>query len=283
MAQYECMLAGLPELHYDDNKSKLTLGAFIEEFNYYGSASDKKLIESFYLAYDNQNLLQFFRDREAAFNPLGVYSHHDIETLWESLKQEEQFDQSKYRPYIIDFVKAVVEPSEERSALSTEDQLASAYYNENIKNRNTFISHWFRFNLNIVNIFVALNCRKYGLEPAQYIVGNNAIAKKLRTSTARDFGVSGLFEPYAEVAKIWEEPDFMQREKKLDMLRWNYITEASLPYLFSIEKVFTYLIQLSILNRWAILDIESGNHKFKTMVHQLSTDAGLTNEFLTRK
>ena len=72
-----------------------------------------------------------------------------------------------------------------------EDHLAALYYEYAMKCGNKFVSSWFEFNLTINNILIAFSARKYKWDIAQNVVGNTEVCEALRTSGARDFGLSG--------------------------------------------------------------------------------------------
>ena len=73
MSKYYYLIAGLPELALEDNKLNFTIDSFKAELYPELSKRDKKLIDLYYLQYDNQNLLALISDKEAALEREGVY------------------------------------------------------------------------------------------------------------------------------------------------------------------------------------------------------------------
>lgn len=78
---------------------------------------------------------------------------------------------------------------------------------------NKFVASWFEFNLTINNILVALTARKYKWDVACNIVGDTEICEALRTSGARDFGLSGEVDFLDQLVKISEITELVEREK----------------------------------------------------------------------
>ena len=58
----------------------------------------------------------------------------------------------------------------------------------------------------------------------------------------------------------------MDRERKLDLLKWNWIDENTFFNYFSIERVFAYLLQLEMIERWVSLDKVAGEKMFRSLI-----------------
>ena len=157
---------------------------------------------------------------------------------------------------------------------SDENLIILAGYNIKLQNI------WFELNLNINNMLTAITCRKHGLDKAEYIVGDNEVAEALRTSNARDFGLSDEVEYLPELQRIAEESDLMVREKKIDLLKWKWLEEQTFFKTFDIESVYAYLLKLEMIERWVTLDKETGDKTFREIVGAMKKGSLNTlNEF----
>ena len=67
---YYYLVAGLPELTLEDSKLSYTVADFKAELYPDLSDEDKKLIDLFYLKFDNANVLKLLKDKDAAISPL---------------------------------------------------------------------------------------------------------------------------------------------------------------------------------------------------------------------
>ena len=74
MSKYYYLVAGLPELTLEDSKLSYTVADFKTELYPALSEDDKKLIDLFYLKFDNANVLKLLKDKDAAIDPRGNYS-----------------------------------------------------------------------------------------------------------------------------------------------------------------------------------------------------------------
>ena len=68
MTNYYCLVTGLPDLSLDDGKLNYTVANFKTELYPQLSKEDKKLIDLFYLKFDNENLLKLLKDKEAVID-----------------------------------------------------------------------------------------------------------------------------------------------------------------------------------------------------------------------
>ena len=58
----------------------------------------------------------------------------------------------------------------------------------------------------------------------------------------------------------------MLREKKIDLLKWNWLEENTFFKTFDIESVFAYLLKLEMIERWVTLDKDAGEKTFRSLV-----------------
>lgn len=269
MSKYYCLIAGLPNISLDDSKLTYSVSGFREELEGILTSKDKKLIDLFFLKYDNRNLINHLKHPEHEADIRGIISLGEFNAALNALKAEEAVPRNKRMPaYFLDFLKAYLESEAkgESSTISWEDRLAAGYYAYAMKCGNTFVANWFELNLNINNMLTAITCRKHGLDKSIYIVGDNEVAKALRTSNARDFGLGDMVEYLPDLQRIAEEADLMIREKKVDLLKWEWLEENTFFKTFDIESVFAYLLKLEMIERWVTLDKATGEKTFREIV-----------------
>lgn len=268
MTQYYCLIAGLPELTPEDVKMPFALQTFKDELRDTLSAADYALVRLYFMQYDNANLLAYLQHNEAVLNPLGEFDTNDFDEMVKEVKESEvplfKGMPDYFKPFFADYFSE--KNSETHSLLS--DKLSALYYKFASQASNDFIARWFVFNMNLQNILVAHNCRKYNLDIAAWVVGDNLVARQLKSSTARDFGLTGEFENMDEILRLADEKDIQVRERKFDQLRWSWLDENSFFNYFTIERVFSYLVKLGIIERWQLMDAEKGGARFKEMVNR---------------
>ena len=279
MSNYYYLVTGLPDLTLDDSKLTYSTADFKTEFYPRLSAKDKKLFDLFYLQYDNVNVLKLLKDKEAAIDTRGLYSAEELLDLLAQLKEKNEVSKSLYPAYLITFISDYYNNSGEEDFSLAENRLAGLYYEYAMRCDNRFVAQWYEFNLTVNNILVALTARKYKLEIASVIVGDTEVCQALRTSNARDFGLSGEVDYMDQLMKISETEELLEREKKIDQMRWTSMENATFFNYFSVERLFVFLVQLEMIERWILLDKEKGNQQFRSIIASLKDGVQIPAEF----
>ena len=277
MSAYYYLVAGLPDISLEDGKLSYTISDFRAES--YGdlSAKDQALIDLFYLKYDHADLLSLLKDKDAVTQGKGNFSSEDLLQLIASVKEGEKPD-AKFPSDLYDFIAQYLAlPADE--LYKAENLLASAYYAYAMKSKNPFIASWFEFNLNINNILAAFAARKYKMNVAEVIVGDTDVCEMLRTSNARDFGLSETLDYFEPLQRLVETDDLVEREKKVDQLKWKWLEDASFFHYFTVERLFVFLLQLEMIERWVLLDKEKGSELFRQMIQNLKDEVQIPEEF----
>ena len=70
-------------------------------------------------------------------------------------------------------------------------------------------------------------------------------------------------------AKAFDEPNLIDREKAIDILKWQKISELTTFELFNIDQVLGFLAKAKIAERWSRLDQKTGEEMFRTMVAEV--------------
>lgn len=279
MAKYYYLISGLPELQLDDSKLKISLSEFKNELIENLSDSDLSYIGYFYMQFDNKNLLLLLKNKDAELETLGNLDRDQLLDIILQFKETEEPADKKIYSYFRQFIPAFLADKPVFQHMSWEDQLATLYYNSAISCGNSFISDWFKFNLNVNNIIIAMNCRSFGYRRETMVVGDDEISIAIRTSNSKDFGIKPIFPEIDDVMRLADEPDLFERERKIDLLKWNWLEEKGFFHYFDMEHLFIYLVRLSFLERWVRLEKETGRKVFREMISQLQHSFEFPNEF----
>lgn len=269
---YYCLVAGLPDLHTEDSKGFLSSEELRGELSGQLTPADNKLLSLLYAKYDNQNFLTFLQQHDAVLNPLGTLDTDDWKELLGLMQETDAPKDARLLPYFIHYYQYTQEEENRVHNLSSEDYLSGLFYEYALTVDNQFLRAWFEFNLNLNNLFTAIASRKHGFDPQKLILGENEIAKTLRTSHARDYGIGNMFDYTDEVIKISELPNLLEREKKLDALKWAWLDEHTFFHYFSIEKILAFVLKTQLLERWKVLSFEEGAAIFRDLLASLKQD-----------
>lgn len=277
MSTYYCLVAGLPDISLDDGKLSYSVSDFKAELYPDLSAQDRKLIDLFYLKFDNTAILKLLRNKDAVIEDKGNFSAEELLQLIEAVREGDTPDK-KYPSYLVNFVSQYLQLSQDE-LYRADDLLAALYYSYGMSSNNAFIASWFEFNLNLNNILAALAARKYKMEVSSVIVGATSICEQLRTSNARDFGLNETLQYFEALQRIADIEELVEREKKVDMLKWKWLEDESFFHYFTIERIFVFLMQLEMIERWISLDKEKGNELFRKMIQDLKNEVQIPEEF----
>ena len=266
MDAYYYLVAGLPDISLEDGKLSYTVDSFKSEIYPDLSDKDKNIIDLFYLKFDNDNLLHLLNDKEYVVKRTGTFSADELLSLIDTIKDGDIPDR-KYPSYFSKFISEYLALAPE-DAYRASDMLTSDYYSYAMRTKN-----------NLNNIQSAISARKYKIDVASTIVGDTDVCEMLRTSNARDFGLGDTLSYLENIQRISEIDDLLEREKKVDLLKWKWLEDESFFNYFTVDRLFVFLLQLEMIERWISLDKDKGNELFRALIQSLKDDVQIPEEF----
>jgi hypothetical protein len=261
MNNYYCQVAGLQDIHLDAGKLTHDAVSLREGLKDELQIDDNQLITILFLPFDNANLLALLKKDEKELDPRGNFSR---DTLENQIKFPDELP-----AYMSTFIFNFKQKHRVYSHLSLENELTALFYQEMLKSSNPLIREYFELDLNTRNLYAALNCRKFKLDPESEIIPANELAEKFQFSTARDFGLQNEFPYLEELINYFNIPDSLEREKSIDLFRWKFLDEHTFFNYFTIEKIISHIIKLQMVERWMSLDPTTGKELFSRLVDGL--------------
>lgn len=278
--QYHYLVAGLPELFFDEKKPQATLIEFREYLGEHLTSDEMLLLNLFFWRFDNKNILEKLQNNEFEIDPRGILKTDEIEELIAAQKSGSLDSLGFYVPgYILDFIETFKNNEDLVSGKPWDLQLSEIYYIHINNIKNQYIKDWFTFEKDLNNLLTAHNCRNNELPIEKQLIGSGELVDKLIKSSARDFGISDEIEGIDKILKALDEVDLLEQEKKIDQLKWEQLDESSFFHFFTIERLFVFLIKLSIADRWLKLDKETGLNLFKELLNNLESSYEFPAEF----
>lgn len=269
---YYYYIAGFPDLQPDDTKNVPALDALKADLEEQLCDNDRTLLHLVYAEYDNRNLLRYLHDKGAELDPLGTLTADDWREVLDLMEEQEHPHDPRLLPYVRTFYAAYRDENSPLDGASHEDYLAGLYYDYAMQCGNRFLREWFEFNLNLRNLLTATACRRHGFDTQHLVVGGNEVARALRKSNARDFGLAGQFDELETVLHIADEPNLLTREQQLDALKWQWLDEHTFFNYFSVERILALVLKCQLLNRWKPLTQERGTAVFRDLLEALKKD-----------
>ncbi len=268
---YYYLVAGLPDIIFENEQKSFDHLSIKNEVLDGVNDVDKKAIRQLYLPYDNENLIHLLlKKKDSLSNEFGSYTLEQFSEEPQTLPQ-----------YIQQFIELQKEQRE--NSTLPENELFALFYQEIQQSNNQFIRQWFAFDLNIRNILTAYTCRKKEIENSGYLVGENEFNNILKKSMAADFSLKGEYDYVDKLLVAVEEKNFLERERKLDLIRWNF-AETLVEYdYFSINVLLSFLIKIQIVHRWKLLDTEKGKQIFAEMMSVLRSAYQEPTDLINKK
>ena len=282
MANYYCMMAGLPDIELADTQPGITFEELREQCEEQLSAGDAKLVGNYlYIRLDCTNLVRLLKNPDAQIDILGNYSLEQLRDLITSAT-ELNFNVHRYPAFMSIFAREY-NYNKDTKGYFPEDEILYQFYNYAIKTcPNKFIREWIKLNLNITNILTAMLARKQGWNVADFIKGEGEVQEMIRENKTKDFDLTHEFDYVRNLVKIVDEEDPVKKEKMIDAFKWLWLDEKTFFNPFSIEAVYAYICKLEMQYRWAKLDPEKGKEAFTQIIENLRGEAKVPEEFIQK-
>lgn len=263
---YYCLVASLREYALDAETkgfdAEAIRASILEEL----SARDARAVRLLYGYYDCENLAAL-RAGRTAHNGLGNLTREELEEEW---KQPRRLPAEVGR-----VLRAWADPEgEEAETVDTarrfERALFDAYYRACAASESRFLRRWSTFDRTLRNVLAALTARAAGRPVEEVVVGDDDIVAQLCRSSASDFGLRGeVAYVDALLAAVNDEQNLVEKEHKIDRIRWNESLELSTFDYFDLDAVLSYLVRVNIVARWAHLDAARGRALFGQLLGEL--------------
>jgi len=141
-----------------------------------------------------------------------------------------------------------------------ENSLGADFYAKAAESKNRFIREYFDFDGRLRNMKV------------------NYLAKRLNKQ-GDNYHVElpeADFEEEKQISEILADADFVQREQKMDELKWEKASDIARMDYFNMNAILAFLVKAKTVQRWAELDAAKGQEMFKKLVQEIrGTSANL--------
>ena len=120
-----------------------------------------------------------------------------------------------------------------------EKELFGAYYAACGKAGSRFLREWSAFDRNLRNVSAAVTARAAGRAVEEVVVAVN------------------------------DEANLVEKEHKIDLIRWNEAAELATFDYFDVNAILSYLVRINIVARWTLLDAARGREMFARLLAEL--------------
>ena len=198
------------------------------------------------------------RSREAMDAEFYEPSLFDKETIRELLVEPDELPE-----FIVSFL---AENKEYIERYENFDSLYAAYYDYLGEKDSDFFKSYSLCESSLRKVIAAFRARSQGLDMEINVPGSDEITETiLANRTASDFGLKNIFPYISEMVEVFKE-DTLNREKKLDRIRFSFLENFTGEDPFKEDCVYAYIFQLLLLERWQMLDREKGKQIVSNIV-----------------
>ncbi len=263
---YYSLVAGLKEYALDADTKGFDATEIVAEIMENISESDAAAVRLMYGYYDCENIIAL-RAGRSAYNPLGNISKED---LTEEIIAPKQLPDAMAR-----VVRAYADTEGEDAegldmTRSFEKALLTAYYEECAKSKCRFLREWSEFDRTLRNVSAAAVARTANRAVESVTIGGGDVVEQLQRSSAADFGLRGEVAYIDSViTAINDEQNLVEKEHKIDLVRWEQASELAGFDYFNINAILSYLAKINIVARWALLDAKRGREMFERIMAEL--------------
>ena len=264
--EYYYLVAGLREWTLDSDTKGFDVREILDEIFEELTTEDRKAVELLYAYYDCENLIA----RRAKSNRLNQLGNLSAEQLDEVLVERHY---SLLPKRVAEVVKLYVEASDEdrdediKLDERFERAIFEAYYAELADSKCKFLRGWGEFDRNLRNIAAAVAAREAGRTVRDVTVGGGEIVEQLARSSAADFGLRGELQYIdAVIAAVSDEKNIVEKERKIDAIRWSEAEEIVAFDFFNINYILSYLVKVNIVARWTMLSPEVGREMLDRLI-----------------
>ena len=139
-----------------------------------------------------------------------------------------------------------------------EENLNKGFYEAALKDDNRFIREYFAFDLGLRNLKARFLNEAFG-RPA------NQDTINLET---------GEFKEAARVSETLAGENILAREKGLDAIVWEKISELTTFNYFDLDALLGIIAKMRLIERWRALDDETGREMFQQLIKETTATFG---------
>jgi hypothetical protein len=268
--QYYYLISGLPDLAVTDTHLPLTAKTFLEDVRSKIAPEDFVLIRTLFYQKDNKNLLSILFSRGDEISVQGYYS---LQELKKGIEGNMVLPQ-----YMENFISSFKENKERYAEAEWEAKLTEAHFKSSMNFGNEFLRWWFEFELDLKNLLLVLSNRKQNRSSAEFIIEANEMASLFKQNPSGDFSTEKSLGYFNSAVKIVETENWIEREKKIDLLNWKQLEEMTFFNYFTIEAVLAFTIKLMILERWIMLEQEKEKISLSSLLNSFTEKIKILQE-----
>lgn len=287
--EYYYFVSGLPALNPEDTKLLQTPLMFLRDAGDHLDKPDYDMLKLLFIPNEITNLIILLLNKETWIDESTISREEWLELidylkeLGDAKPAPQVLKKYNIPQYLIDYVHSYLLANEPKPENEIYKDLFTLFYDSVADHEDKFIRDWFRFDADLKNIVIALNCRKHDISYQDQLIGTNDLTDRILKSSAADFGLSKEYPYFDILARLNEQTDIIEKEKGLDALRWKWIDNETFFEYFTLPRLMGHLIKLHIIFRWIHLSQSVGEKRFQQILYELESSFEFPEEFALNK
>lgn len=174
-----------------------------------------------------------------------------------SISKDWKFGEDKSLETYIQWIKSQLSAKDAKTVDTLldgfkEENLNQGFYEAALKDGNRFIREYFSFDLGLRNL------------KARFL--NEAFERPTNQDTINL--ETGEFKEAARVSETLAGEDILAREKGLDAIVWEKISELTTFNYFDLDALLGIIAKMRLIERWRALDEETGREMFQQLINE---------------
>ena len=183
-----------------------------------------------------------------------------------AISREWKFGEGRSLDTYVEWIKSQLSPKDIKIVDKLldgfkEENLGLGFYEEALKDSNRFIREFFRFDLCFRNVKARFVNKVFGRPVSQ-----DTIALE-----------TGEFPEESKIAEVLAGKDIFARERGLDDIKWEKISELTTFNYFDIDVILAVIAKMNMIERWRALDPETGREMFQNLIDETRGTFGGVN------
>ena len=271
--EYYCLVASLREWTLDSDTKGFDVREILDEILGELTEKDAKAVRLLYAYYDCENVIAV-RNNRNRHNGLGNLT---VEELKDVLENRNYALLPQNVAAVVKLYNEADDEERDEDAMvddSFEHAIFEAYYKYLAASKSKFLNKWGEFDRTLRNISAAVAAREAGRSIKDVTVGGGEIVAQLAQSSAADFGLRGELQYIdAVISAITDETNIVEKERKIDAVRWAEAEDIAVYNYFNINYILSYLVKANIVARWTLLSPEVGREMLDRLIASLDASA----------
>ncbi len=135
----------------------------------------------------------------------------------------------------------------------TDENLTQEFYQKAFALKNNFLQAYYSFDLSVRNAKVRYLNKALGRDADRDVI-------KVELPE---------FEGAAQISAILSLKDILERERAIDDFYWNKLNALCEQHYFDMTVILSFIFKLHIIDRWHILDEQTGREMFRKLVDEV--------------